>query len=450
MKRKYFGTDGVRGRVGQYPITPDFAVRLGLAAGKVLGKKHGGKVIIGKDTRLSGYMLEAALESGFSAGGMSPVMLGPMPTPAVAYLTRAFRADLGVVISASHNPYYDNGIKFFSAHGTKLPDEVELEIESVLDAKDIPLAASSDFARAFRQDDAPGRYIEYCKSTFASHFSLEGMKIVLDCANGATYHIAPLVFRELGATVITIGDKPNGTNINDGVGSTHPEALVAKVLSEKADLGIAFDGDGDRVLMCDSHGNLRDGDNLLYIIANDTKKRGRLPGGVVGTLMTNLGLELALKREGIPFSRAKVGDRYVMEQLLEKNWTLGGENSGHIISLNHATTGDGIVSALQVLKACMYAGKTVEELSEGLTMYPQDLINVRLTAGLDVTRDEKVQAVVAEVEKELGSTGRVLLRKSGTEPVVRVMVEGEDAQDVHTKAQRIADVIIHQAGCENA
>lgn len=450
MKRKYFGTDGVRGRVGQYPITPDFAVRLGLAAGKVLGKKHGGKVIIGKDTRLSGYMLEAALESGFSAGGMSPVMLGPMPTPAVAYLTRAFRADLGVVISASHNPYYDNGIKFFSAHGTKLPDEVELEIESVLDAKDIPLAALSDFGRAFRQDDAPGRYIEYCKSTFASHFSLEGMKIVLDCANGATYHIAPLVFRELGATVITIGDKPNGININDGVGSTHPEALVAKVLSEKADLGIAFDGDGDRVLMCDSHGNLRDGDNLLYIIANDTKKRGRLPGGVVGTLMTNLGLELALKREGIPFSRAKVGDRYVMEQLLEKNWTLGGENSGHIISLNHATTGDGIVSALQVLKACMYAGKTVEELSEGLTMYPQDLINVRLTAGLDVTRDEKVQTVVAEVEKELGSTGRVLLRKSGTEPVVRVMVEGENAQDVHTKAQRIADVIIHQAGCENA
>lgn len=450
MKRKYFGTDGVRGRVGQYPITPDFAVRLGLAAGKVLGKKHGGKVIIGKDTRLSGYMLEAALESGFSAGGMSPVMLGPMPTPAVAYLTRAFRADLGVVISASHNPYYDNGIKFFSAHGTKLPDEVELEIESVLDAKDIPLAASSDFGRAFRQDDAPCRYIEYCKSTFASHFSLEGMKIVLDCANGATYHIAPLVFRELGATVITLGDKPNGININDGVGSTHPEALVAKVLSEKADLGIAFDGDGDRVLMCDSHGNLRDGDNLLYIIANDTKKRGRLPGGVVGTLMTNLGLELALKREGIPFSRAKVGDRYVMEQLLEKNWTLGGENSGHIISLNHATTGDGIVSALQVLKACMYAGKTVEDLSEGLTMYPQDLINVRLTAGLDVTRDEKVQAVVAEVEKELGSTGRVLLRKSGTEPVVRVMVEGENAQDVHTKAQRIADVIIHQAGCENA
>ena len=449
MNRKYFGTGGVRGRVGQFPITPDFAVKLGLAAGKVLGKKHG-KVIIGKDTRLSGYMLEAALESGFSAGGMSPVMLGPMPTPAVAYLTRAFRADLGVVISASHNPFFDNGIKFFSAQGTKLPDEVELEIEKYLDAESIDLANASDFGRAFRQDDAPGRYIEYCKSTFASQFNLSGMTIVLDCANGATYHIAPLVFKELGANVITIGDKPNGTNINDGVGSTHPEALQAKVLATKADLGIAFDGDGDRVLMCDKNGVLRDGDNLLYIIAKDTQKRGRLEGGVVGTLMTNLGLELALKREGIPFARAKVGDRYVMEQLLERKWNLGGENSGHIISLHHATTGDGIVSALQVLKACMYFGKSVEEMSEGLTMFPQDLINVRLTAGLDVTTDDKVQAVVKEVEAELGDTGRVLLRKSGTEPVVRVMVEGEDARDVHTKAQRIADVIIHQSGCENA
>ena len=449
MNRKYFGTDGVRGRVGQFPITPDFAVKLGLAAGNVLGKKHG-KVIIGKDTRLSGYMLEAALESGFSAGGMSPVMLGPMPTPAVAYLTRAFRADLGVVISASHNPFFDNGIKFFSAQGTKLPDEVELEIEKYLDAESIDLENASDFGRAFRQDDAPGRYIEYCKSTFASQFNLSGMTIVLDCANGATYHIAPLVFKELGANVITIGDKPNGTNINDGVGSTHPEALQAKVLATKADLGIAFDGDGDRVLMCDKNGVLRDGDNLLYIIAKDTQKRGRLEGGVVGTLMTNLGLELALKREGIPFARAKVGDRYVMEQLLERKWNLGGENSGHIISLHHATTGDGIVSALQVLKACMYFGKSVEEMSEGLTMFPQDLINVRLTAGLDVTTDDKVQAVVKEVEAELGDTGRVLLRKSGTEPVVRVMVEGEDARDVHTKAQRIADVIIHQSGCENA
>ena len=304
MQRKYFGTDGVRGRVGQFPITPDFAVKLGLAAGKVLGNKNGGKVIIGKDTRLSGYMLEAALESGFSAGGMSPVMLGPMPTPAIAYLTRAFRADLGVVISASHNPFFDNGIKFFSSEGTKLPDEVELEIEKYLDAPSIELANAQDFGRAFRQDDAPGRYIEYCKSTFNPSMSLDGMKIVLDCANGATYHIAPQVFRELGAQVITIGDKPNGININDGVGSTHPEALVAKVLATKADLGIAFDGDGDRVLMCDSKGTLRDGDNLLYVIAKDTNKRGRVNGGVVGTLMTNLGLELALASENIPFSRA--------------------------------------------------------------------------------------------------------------------------------------------------
>ena len=395
-------------------------------------------------------MLEAAIESGFTAGCMSPVMLGPMPTPAVAYLTRAFRADLGVVISASHNPFFDNGIKFFSSQGTKLPDEVELEIESYLDKDTIELASASDFGRAYRQEDAQGRYIEYCKSTFASHLSLEGLTIVLDCANGATYHIAPLVFKELGAKVITIGDKPNGININDGVGSTHPEALVAKVLATKADLGIAFDGDGDRVLMCDKHGVLRDGDNLLYIIAKDTQKRGRLNGGVVGTLMTNLGLELALKRENIPFSRAKVGDRYVMEQLLEKNWTLGGENSGHIISLNHATTGDGIVSALQVLKACIYADKDLEQASDGLVMFPQDLINVRLTAGIDVTTDEKVQNEVKAVEKELGGKGRVLLRKSGTEPVVRVMVEGEDAVDVHNKAQRIADVIIHQSGCENS
>ena len=413
MQRKYFGTDGVRGRVGQFPITPDFAVKLGLAAGKVLGKKHGGKVIIGKDTRLSGYMLEAALESGFSAGGMSPVMLGPMPTPAIAYLTRAFRADLGVVISASHNPFFDNGIKFFSSQGTKLPDEVELEIEKYLDAPSIELANAQDFGRAFRQDDAPGRYIEYCKSTFNSSMSLDGMKIVLDCANGATYHIAPQVFRELGAEVITIGDKPNGININDGVGSTHPEALVAKVLATKADLGIAFDGDGDRVLMCDSKGVLRDGDNLLYVIAKDTNKRGRLNGGVVGTLMTNLGLEIALGRENIPFSRAKVGDRYVLEQLVEKGWKLGGENSGHIICLNHATTGDGIVSALQVLKACINEGKDLIEMSAGLEMFPQDLINVRMTTSIDVTTDEAVQKEVAAVEKELGNKVRVLLRKSG-------------------------------------
>ena len=443
MNRKYFGTDGVRGRVGQFPITPNFAIKLGLAAGKVLGNKSGGKVIIGKDTRLSGYMLEAALEAGFTAGGMSPVMLGPMPTPAVAYLTRAFRADLGVVISASHNPYYDNGIKFFSSQGTKLPDEIEFEIEKYLDLDEIPLVSASDFGRAYRQEDAPGRYVEFCKSTFASHMKLDGLTIVLDCANGATYHIAPLVFRELGAKVICIGDEPNGVNINDNVGSTHPDAMVAKVLSTKADLGIAFDGDGDRVLMCDSHGRILDGDNLLYIIAHDTKRRGHLNGGVVGTLMTNLGLELAFKRDHIDFCRAKVGDRYLMETLLEKNWTLGGENSGHIISLHHSTTGDGIISALQVLKACMYQDKSLEELSCGLEMYPQELINVRLTAGVDVTLDEKVLNEVQAVEKELGDKGRVLLRKSGTEPLVRVMVEGENRDDVHAKAQRIADVIIH-------
>lgn len=449
MQRKYFGTDGVRGRVGQYPITPEFAIRLGMAAGKVLAKENGGRVIIGKDTRLSGYMLEAALEAGFSASGISPVMLGPMPTPAVSYLTRAFRADLGVVISASHNPYYDNGIKFFSKEGTKLPDEVELAIEQALDSDDLKMASPSAFGRAYRQDDAPGRYVEFCKSAFSAHLSLEGLTIVLDCANGATYHVAPLVFRELGANVIVIGDRPNGVNINDGVGSTHPQSLVDMVLATKADLGIAFDGDGDRVLMVDSHGHMHDGDNLMYIIACDRLMQNKLVGGVVGTLMSNLGFEFALKRKCIDFVRTKVGDRYVMESLLEKGWRLGGENSGHIICLDYATTGDGIISALQVLKACLHQQKSIAELSSDLFMFPQELINVRLTAGFDIN-DSKVQAEVAAVEKSLGERGRVLLRKSGTEPVVRVMVEGPDRNDVHTKAQRIADVIIHQAEGESA
>lgn len=449
MQRKYFGTDGVRGRVGKYPITPEFAIRLGMAAGKVLAKENGGRVIIGKDTRLSGYMLEAALEAGFSASGISPVMLGPMPTPAVSYLTRAFRADLGVVISASHNPYYDNGIKFFSSEGTKLPDEVELKIEEALDSDDLKMTAPSNFGRAYRQDDAPGRYVEFCKSSFASHLSLEGLTIVLDCANGATYHVAPLVFRELGANVITIGDKPNGVNINDGVGSTHPQALVDMVLATKADLGIAFDGDGDRVLMVDSHGQMHDGDALMYIIACDKMMRNKLVGGVVGTLMSNLGFEFALKRKNIDFIRTAVGDRYVMEGLLEKGWRLGGENSGHIICLDYASTGDGIVSALQVLKACLHQQKSLEDLTTDLFMFPQELINVRLTAGFDIN-DEVVQREVEDVKKSLGDKGRVLLRKSGTEPVVRVMVEGPDRNDVHTKAQRIADVIIHQAEGESA
>ena len=449
MQRKYFGTDGVRGRVGRYPITLEFAIRLGMAAGKVLAKENGGRVIIGKDTRLSGYMLEAALEAGFSASGISPVMLGPMPTPAVSYLTRAFRAGLGVVISASHNPYYDNGIKFFSKEGTKLPDEVELAIEQALDSDDLKMASPSAFGRAYRQDDAPGRYVEFCKSAFAAHLSLEGLTIVLDCANGATYHVAPLVFRELGANVIVIGDRPNGVNINDGVGSTHPQALVNMVLATKADLGIAFDGDGDRVLMVDSHGQMHDGDNLMYIIACDRQMHNKLVGGVVGTLMSNLGFEFALKRKNIDFIRTKVGDRYVMESLLEKGWRLGGENSGHIICLDYATTGDGIISALQVLKACLHQQKSIEELSSDLFMFPQELINVRLTAGFDIN-DSKVQAEVEAVKKSLGERGRVLLRKSGTEPVVRVMVEGPDRDDVHTKAQRIADVIIHQAEGESA
>lgn len=450
MKRKYFGTDGVRGRVGNYPITPDFVLKLGMAAGKVLGKNRGGRVIIGKDTRLSGYMLEAALESGFCASGMSPVMLGPMPTPAVSYLTRAFRADLGVVISASHNPYFDNGIKFFSAMGTKLPDEVELEIERLIDSDELGVCAPAEFGHAFRQDDAPGRYVEFCKSTFGGHNSLDGIKIVLDCANGATYHIAPLVFRELGADVVVMGASPNGININDGVGSTHPEALAARVLSENADLGIAFDGDGDRVMLVDSEGKVRDGDNVMYVIARDRAAQNKLGGGVVGTLMTNLGLEQALERDQIPFVRSQVGDRYVMETLLEKGWRLGGENSGHVICLDYVSTGDAIVSALQVLKACQRQGKDLKELSAGLTMYPQDLINVRLSQVFDALSDEKVQQEVKAVERELGRSGRVLLRKSGTEPVIRVMVEGEDHDAVHNYAQRIANVIVHEAEGENA
>lgn len=446
IKRKYFGTDGVRGRAGQDPITPDFVMRLGMAAGKVLLKNDQGRVIIGKDTRLSGYMLEAALESGFSAAGVSTVLLGPMPTPAVSYLTKAFRADLGVVISASHNPYYDNGIKFFSKEGTKLPDEVELAIEEALD-HEISCAEPSRFGRAFRQDDAPGRYIEFCKSTFDTHLSLEGLTIVLDCAHGATYHVAPLVFKELGANIHCIGTSPNGININDGVGSTHIEALVERVLATKADLGIAFDGDGDRVMMVDKHGHVLDGDALLYIIACDRKERGRLGGGVVGTLMSNLGFELALKRAGIEFCRSNVGDRYVMEELLKRNWRLGGENSGHIICLDYTSTGDGIVSALQVLKAAIRTGKSLSELVSDLVMFPQELINIRLNNNtvFDALSDEKVKQEVKAVESELADKGRVLLRKSGTEPLIRVMVEGEDRDLVHNMAVRLADFIRRQA-----
>lgn len=438
MSRKYFGTDGIRGLVGEFPITPDFVMKLGWAAGKVLARQGTRKVLIGKDTRISGYMLESALEAGLSAAGIKAVLLGPMPTPAVAYLTRAFRAEAGVVISASHNPYYDNGIKFFSQDGTKLPDEVELEIEAELD-QPMSCVESAKLGKASRIDDAPGRYIEYCKSSFPGELSLDGLKIVLDCAHGATYHIAPSVFRELGAEVVVMGCSPDGLNINAGVGSTEPEALVARVLAEQADLGIAFDGDGDRVMMVDQTGYLIDGDEIIYMIARDQRAQGKLSGGVVGTLMSNLGLELALKELDVPFCRAKVGDRYVMEMLKERGWRLGGENSGHVIHLDHATTGDGIVAALQVLQAMIHQRCDLQTLRSGMRKFPQVLVNVRFTASQDPTLDAGVLADVAAAEAELAGRGRVLLRKSGTEPLIRVMVEGEDATLVNSLAQRIAD-----------
>ncbi len=437
MSRKYFGTDGVRGKVGEMPITPDFVMKLGWAAGKVLAKQGSKKVLIGKDTRISGYMLEAALEAGLSAAGLKPVLLGPMPTPAVAYLTRTFRAEAGVVISASHNPYYDNGIKFFSTSGTKLPDDIESAIEDAMD-EEIQCVESAQLGKASRIDDAPGRYIEFCKSTFPSELSLDGLKIVVDCANGATYHIAPSVFSELGAEIITMGCSPDGLNINDKVGSTAPKALVERVLQEQADLGIAFDGDGDRLIMVDHTGYEVDGDELLYIIARDLQQQGTLVGGVVGTLMTNLGLEVALSKLDIPLLRAKVGDRYVMELLQEKGWRLGGENSGHIICLDQTTTGDGIVAALQVLKAASRADKTLFELRQDINKFPQVLINVRFAGEQDPLLSEKVQQAVRNVEASLGKTGRVLLRKSGTEPLIRVMVEGEVETVVREHAEKIA------------
>lgn len=437
MSRKYFGTDGVRGLVGQSPITPDFVMRLGWAAGKVLARQGTRKVLIGKDTRISGYMLESAMEAGLSAAGIQAVLLGPMPTPAVAYLTRAFRAEAGVVISASHNPYYDNGIKFFSQDGTKLPDDVELEIERQLDMP-FECVESAKLGKATRIDDAPGRYIEYCKSAFPGELSLDGLKIVLDCAHGATYHIAPSVFRELGAEVVVIGCAPNGLNINDQVGSTHPDALMRRVCEESADLGIAFDGDGDRVMMVDGEGNLIDGDEILFMIACDQQSRGKLVGGVVGTQMTNLAMELALQSLGIPFARANVGDRYVMEMLKELGWRLGGENSGHVICLDHATTGDGIVASLQVLQAMVRAQTGLATLRRNLRLFPQRLVNVRFAGGVDPLQQPAVLKAVADAEDRLAGRGRVLLRKSGTEPLIRVMVEGEEAELVSSLAEEIA------------
>ena len=438
--RKYFGTDGVRGLVGQYPITPEFVMKLGYAAGKVLAAQGTKKVLIGKDTRISGYMLESALEAGFSAAGIDIGLLGPMPTPGIAYLTKTFRAEAGIVISASHNPYYDNGIKFFSQDGQKLPDDVELAIEAELD-KPMGCVESAHLGKANRIEDAAGRYIEFCKSNFPSQLSLKDLTIVVDSAHGATYHIAPNVFRELGATVIEVGTKPNGTNINDGCGATSMKAVSEAVVEHKADLGIALDGDGDRLMMVDHTGYVTDGDEVVYIIACNDLKSGSLQGGVVGTLMSNMGLELALEKLDIPFARSNVGDRYVMEMLREKGWQLGAENSGHIINLNHTSTGDGIIAALNVLTAVCQLGKSLYELRQGMTMLPQILVNVRFSGDHNPIDAPNVQASVDKVNAQLSGRGRVLLRKSGTEPLIRVMVEGSDLDEVTSLANEIADSV---------
>ncbi|MEB7889110.1 phosphoglucosamine mutase [Hafnia alvei] len=439
-ERKYFGTDGIRGKVGDCPITPDFVLKLGWAAGKVLARHGSRKIIIGKDTRISGYMLESALEAGLAAAGLSASFTGPMPTPAVAYLTRTFRAEAGIVISASHNPYYDNGIKFFSIDGTKLPDEVEEAIEAEME-KPLTCVESAELGKANRIVDAAGRYIEFCKSTFPTELSLSGLKIVVDCANGATYHIAPSVLRELGATVIAIGCDPDGMNINKECGATDVRQLQARVLAEKADVGLAFDGDGDRVMMVDHLGHKVDGDQILYLTARENLRQGNLRGGAVGTLMSNMGLELALKQLGIPFARAKVGDRYVLEMMAAKGWRLGAENSGHVIILDKTTTGDGIVAGLQVLAAIVRNHMTLHDLCSGMKLLPQVLVNVRFAGNHDPLQTDSVKAVTAEVEAQLNGRGRVLLRKSGTEPLIRVMVEGEDDAQVTEMANRIADAV---------
>ncbi|UDM51610.1 phosphoglucosamine mutase [Cupriavidus sp. MP-37] len=445
MTRKYFGTDGVRGKVGDAPITPDFVMRLGHAAGKVLA--HGARtgqgkptVLIGKDTRISGYMLEAALEAGFTSAGVHVLLTGPLPTPGIAYLTRALRLSAGVVISASHNPYYDNGIKFFSASGDKLPDTVEAAIEAALD-EPMVCAPSDDLGRARRIDDAAGRYIEFCKSTFPYEQDLHGLKLVVDCAHGAAYHIAPPVFHELGADVVAIGNQPNGRNINAGYGATAPEKLIEAVKANGADLGLAFDGDADRLQVVDADGRLYNGDELLYLIVRDRQAAGQAVPGAVGTLMTNMAVELALKREGVDFVRAKVGDRYVLEELNKRKWTLGGEGSGHLLCLDRHSTGDGIVSALQVLGALRRSGKTLAQLLDGVKLFPQTLINVRVQKGFDWQTHAGLQAARAAVEPELEGRGRVLIRASGTEPVVRVMVEAEQAEMAERAARKLADAL---------
>lgn len=447
MGRKYFGTDGIRGRVGEHPITADFMLKLGWAAGKVLtrdssGPKH---VLIGKDTRVSGYMFESSLEAGLIAAGVNVDLLGPMPTPAISYLTRAFRASAGIVISASHNPTEDNGIKFFSADGYKLPDQVELEIEALIDQ---PLITNDSYnlGKARRINDATGRYVEFCKGTLPSNFNLAEYKIVIDCAHGATYNAAPKVFQELGAATITMGNKPDGFNINQDCGSTHMEGLCKRVLEEQADFGIAFDGDGDRVMFVDSSGHIVDGDELIYIIAQHQHQSSQGCAGVAGTLMSNLGLEQALNGLNIPFHRTAVGDRYVVEALKERGWSLGGENSGHVLCSDLNTTGDGIVAALQVIRALSDSGKTLTELKSQMTKFPQILVNVRLPKKVDISKNATINAAVVDAERVLDGTGRVLLRPSGTEPLIRVMAEGENQALVQQQVDTIARVVEEQVG----
>jgi len=444
MKKQYFGTDGIRGEVGQFPIIPEFITRLGYAAGKVLSlnAKPGErcKILIGKDTRVSGYLLEAALEAGFAAAGVDVMLCGPMPTPGVAYLTKALRLSAGVVISASHNPYQDNGIKFFSAEGGKLSDELEFAIEAELE-KPMGCVSSKDLGKAFRIDDAAGRYIEFCKSTFPGELNLKGLKLVVDCANGAAYHTAPHVFHELGAEVISIGVHPDGRNINDGCGATAPEALIAKVKEVGADLGIALDGDADRLQMVDATGRLFNGDELLYVLAKDRIDRGQAIGGVVGTLMTNLAVEHAIKGLGIEFERANVGDRYVLELLKQKGWIIGGEGSGHLLCLDQHTTGDGTIAALQVLAAMSQTKKSLAQLLDSVKIFPQVLLNIKFKAGYDWKSDDKLKTQISRVESDLKGIGRLLIRASGTEPVLRVMVEAQDGDVAMSSAKSIAQLV---------
>jgi len=441
MTRKYFGTDGIRGTVGQAPITPDFVLRLAHAVGRVLKRTEARPtVLIGKDTRISGYMLESALESGFNSAGVDVVLLGPLPTPGVAYLTRAQRASLGVVISASHNAFPDNGIKFFSAQGAKLGDAWELAVEAALEEPPV-WADSAALGKTRRLDDAAGRYIEFCKSTFANDLTLKGLKIVVDGAHGAAYQIAPKVFHELGAEVVAIGCAPDGVNINDGVGATHPEALIAAVKQHRADYGVALDGDADRLQLVDNEGRLFNGDEVLFLMVNERLARGEKVPGAVGTLMTNMAVEVALQAKGVEFVRARVGDRYVLEELEKRGWLLGGEGSGHLLALDKHTTGDGLISALQVLQACVRSGKTLAQLLADVTLFPQTLINVRLKPGQDWKSNDMLKTETAAIEAELGQTGRVLIRASGTEPLLRLMVEACDARQALSYAQRLSDAV---------